>query len=382
MTDASISPRVVLYAGPQGDRAAPAEAIQALESATVTRAPGEASGFQLSFRLPRGRGPRASDFGLVERPELQPFARVGVAVAFGAGGETLLIDGVVTHRALSVRPEGGATFTLTGEDAGFLMDREVKVVRRSGMRTDAIVSDVLQAYAGEGIAAKVASLPTHSVRRTDEAPELQHGTDRAYLRALAARFGYRFDVAPGTSAGRSVAVWGPPTRTGTPQPALTLAAGWEGNVLDADVTHEAAAGVLVDAPVEDDDTLQVGAVRTTASTREPLSKAPHWERYAARLRKQPLAAPGLTLDEARARAQGLTDASFDRVVTVRGRLDGLRYGRPLAAGGLVGLRGVGADFDGLYEVDSVTHLITRRSYTQSFGLSREGAGAASSTVTP
>jgi hypothetical protein len=39
---------------------------------------------------------------------------------------------------------------------------------------------------------------------------------------------------------------------------------------------------------------------------------------------------------------------------------------------LVGVRGAGLTYDGLYYVDSVTHNIQRGQYKQSFQLSRDG----------
>ena len=50
----------------------------------------------------------------------------------------------------------------------------------------------------------------------------------------------------------------------------------------------------------------------------------------------------------------------------------LRYGRVLKARQLVGVRGAGMAFDGLYYVKSVTHTIKRGEYKQSFTLTRNG----------
>ena len=50
----------------------------------------------------------------------------------------------------------------------------------------------------------------------------------------------------------------------------------------------------------------------------------------------------------------------------------LRYGRVLKARRLVGVRGAGTAFDGLYYVKSVTHSIKRGEYKQSFTLVRNG----------
>jgi hypothetical protein len=55
-----------------------------------------------------------------------------------------------------------------------------------------------------------------------------------------------------------------------------------------------------------------------------------------------------------------------------GRLDVTRYGRLLRSRQLVGVRGAGVPYDGLYYVKSVTHEIERGSYKQGFSLARNG----------
>ena len=42
---------------------------------------------------------------------------------------------------------------------------------------------------------------------------------------------------------------------------------------------------------------------------------------------------------------------------------------------LVGVRGAGEAYDGLYYVNNVTHNIKRGEYKQSFNLSRDGLGS-------
>ena len=55
-----------------------------------------------------------------------------------------------------------------------------------------------------------------------------------------------------------------------------------------------------------------------------------------------------------------------------GSLDVLRYGRILKSRQLVGVRGAGLAFDGLYYVERVTHRIERGQYKQNFWLARNG----------
>ena len=49
---------------------------------------------------------------------------------------------------------------------------------------------------------------------------------------------------------------------------------------------------------------------------------------------------------------------------------------------LVGVRGAGLTYDGLYYVESVTHNIKRGEYKQSFTLSRDGVVSQTPVVMP
>ena len=54
----------------------------------------------------------------------------------------------------------------------------------------------------------------------------------------------------------------------------------------------------------------------------------------------------------------------------------------LRARRLVGVRGAGLSYDGLYYVRRVTHRLERGRYTQCFSLSREGTGPTLPVVVP
>ncbi len=85
--------------------------------------------------------------------------------------------------------------------------------------------------------------------------------------------------------------------------------------------------------------------------------------------------------KAAALALGRTAASSDSI-TASGSLDVLRYGRILKSRQLVGVRGAGIGYDGLYYVNSVTHNIKQGEYKQSFNLSRDGLLPLTPTVVP
>ena len=124
-------------------------------------------------------------------------------------------------------------------------------------------------------------------------------------------------------------------------------------------------------------------MRTFVSLRPPLVSQPALPFNLPNVRTTLLdQGSGLSMTQAMARAQAVTDQSVDNVVTASGTLDALRYGDVLQPRGLVGLRGAGFSYDGIYYVKSVTHDIRSGQYQQNFSLSREGTGALTPVVIP
>ena len=79
------------------------------------------------------------------------------------------------------------------------------------------------------------------------------------------------------------------------------------------------------------------------------------------------------LNPVQAIAKGLAKASETaNAVTGTGSLNVVKYGHVLKARSLVGVRGIGEAFNGVYYVKSVTHHIKAGEYTQNFTLTRNG----------
>jgi hypothetical protein len=79
------------------------------------------------------------------------------------------------------------------------------------------------------------------------------------------------------------------------------------------------------------------------------------------------------LNPMQAISRGLAEAKKSQdAVSGSGSLDVLRYGRVLKARQLVGVRGSGIAYDGLYYVQSVTSTLKRGEFKQSFNLTRNG----------
>jgi hypothetical protein len=77
--------------------------------------------------------------------------------------------------------------------------------------------------------------------------------------------------------------------------------------------------------------------------------------------------PGLAMMRGLAYVAQHSDCVFGK-----GTLDVAKYGRVLKSRQLVGVRGAGLPYDGLYYVKNVSHDIQRGAYKQSFSLARNG----------
>jgi hypothetical protein len=215
-----------------------------------------------------------------------------------------------------------------------------------------------------------------------ERTPVQQGTDLQYLRDMADRYGYVFYIKPGPAPLANVAYWGPPERMGIPQRALSVNMGPDSNVENISFRNNALGPTLMSGNVQDRQTNQTLPVRTFVGTRPPLSSQPAYLANQPNVRTRQFRQSGLNTMQSYARAQGQTDASMDDVLTATGNLNSLRYGNILQPRGLVGLRGVGYNHDGLYYVKRVTHDIRKGQYQQNFTLTREGKGALTPVVMP
>jgi hypothetical protein len=332
-------------------------------------------GFELRFAARRGPGVTAN-FDLVSNPILQPENRVVITITV-KGKPFVLIDGEITSQQLEFKESGvGAELVISGRDIGLLLEKEEKAKVYQGMRQEAVVRSILQTYARFGISAKVTAPATVWPKQTPQHELSQHGTDRKFLRDLAAANGYLFYIQPGDQPGKSVAYWGPPEYGLTEQPALSVNMGSNTNVKNLHIEHNGLAAVKVTGGFVNGDEDKATEIDIETTKQKPrLAKEPALSAGSRPPRTRWLPYYGPDLVEAMARAQSLTDRSTEQVVRLQGSLDTLVYGGLLRTPGKVGVRGVGATYDGLYYVKKVKHRISRTSYTQEFTLTREGIGA-------
>lgn len=354
-----------LYIGPV-PIAAPREVVEALAHARVESGSGEAqSGFELSFDLP-ARSPLRTLFLLTGGGSI-PLIRVVLVVTLNGKAESI-IDGVTTHVEMQPGEGGVGRLVVKGKDLSALMDIiELPGIPFPAMPPSARVLLVLAKYAALGViplvVPSILDVPPLPVQQIPQ----QRGSDYAYVKRLAHDVGYVFYLEPGPAPGTSKAYWGPEVRVGAPQPALTTGMDAMSNVESLSFSfdkekktipivffQEPASKAPIGLPIPDVTPLNppLGLVPPLPPKLEKLDDTAH------------LSAPE-ALMKGLAYAGQHSDSVFGN-----GRLDVAKYGRLLRSRALVGVRGAGLPFDGLYYVKSVTHEIERGAYRQSFSLAR------------
>ncbi|WP_207677874.1 hypothetical protein [Desulfonema magnum] len=363
----------------------PIPAIQPLmetfESAEVTCRDDGRSGFQINFKAIRDPLLGPLDYSFHLNPQTRVFNRV-ILITTIMAIPYVLMDGIITNRQLSPGANGGSDMvTITGEDVSVMMDLEEKTMEHPGQTENVIAAKIIAMYSQYGLIPTVIPPPVADVPVPTERTPVQRGTDLAYLRDMAARYGYVFYIESGPVPGSNIAYWGPPKRLGLPQSAITYNMGAASNVETISFEHDALAPELVDGRLQDGRTNIKLPVMTLAAMQTPLAREQSLAMNMLNARKiLPDNAGGLNIQAAMARAQGATNKSVGDTVTARGTIDAIKYGKPLKARSIVGVRGVGETYDGMYYVKEVTHGIQKGSYKQNFTLTREGTGALSPVV--
>ena len=345
---------------------APRSVTDALTSVSVTSG-GTRSGFQLTFAAGK-KSPLTKTMlpvGLFD-PML---TRVILVVTLG-GVPNVIMDGVVTRQEVAPSNEaGGSTLTVTGEDLSVLMDVIERPMLYPAIPDEVQVLATLAPYLRFGIVPVVVPRLFPYVATPMERVYTQMSTDLDFVSELARNVGYTFYIEPGPAPGANLAYWGPDIRIPIPQPALNVNMDAHTNVESLNFSLDGLAKTLTVMFVQDPVTKKIPIpvpVPELSILRPPLGA-----RQARPAKVKFEAGTHLTIPEAISKALGISINSSDSV-TGSGSLNVLRYGRILRSRQLVGVRGAGLAYDGLYYVNSVTHSIKRGEYKQSFQLARDG----------
>ncbi len=323
------------------------------------------SGFQLTFSIDK-QSPLQILFLLTGGMPLL-FLRV-ILVATVNGVANVLMDGVVTNNQISPGDKGSnSTLTITGKDLTEWMNQS----NWSGFPypacpAEARVALMLAKYAFFGIIPIIIPSVLIDVPIPIDQIPSQQGTDLEYIRFLAERVGYVFYLDPGPVPGTNKAYWGPQIKVGPVQPALNIDMDAYTNVESLHFTfdqqknkipllyiYNSETGFTIPIPIPPITPLNppLGLIPPL-----PTNFSADLKPFRDDLSKKPIP---------QAIMIGLAAAAeYAEAVTGEGSLDVTRYGGVLNARQLVGVRGAGPAFDGLYYVKSVTHKIKRGEYKQ------------------
>jgi hypothetical protein len=359
---------LTLMIGPGAPVPVPQMVLDALTSVEVTSKTNGPSGFQLKFTLDKN-SPLNILFMLGAGVQI-PLMRVVLYVTLNSSTQ-VLIDGVMTdHQLTPGSSSESPSLTITGEDLTRVMDYiDFTGIPYPCMPPEARVLLILAKYAFFGVIPMVIPSIMIDVPIPIERIPLHQGTDLQYVKKLADDVGYTFFMKPGPAPGASVAYWGPDIKIGVPQPALNMDMDAHTNVesLSFSLNNDARTLPLLYIQEQYSKAPIVIPIPDITPLNPPLGAIESIPK------EFPIINGGSKLTPIQAVLIGLAKAVKKADgVTANGTLDVLRYGNILSARGLVGVRGAGTAFDGLYYVSSVTHQIKRGEYKQNFTLSRNG----------
>lgn len=369
-----------LLIGPIIPLPVPAILIDALEEVTVTSASEGASGFQLRFKV-NSKSELNTLFLIAVGNNTSlgtPPLRVVLIVTLG-GRPQPLFDGVLTNvevQAGQNRQPG--SITITGEDLTKVMDLvDFSGLPYPAMPVEARFALICAKYAAFGII----PLPIPSffpdVPIPIERIPAQQGTDLTYIRQLAEEVGHVFYIEPGEVPLTNIAYFGPEIKVGSPQPALNIDMDAHTNVESLNFSFDPTKGVLPIVFIQNQMTRV--PIPIPIPNLNPLQ--PPLGVLSSPLANLKIMKDTAKMNPMQAICTGLAEAKKSQdSVSASGSLDVLRYGRILRPRRLVGVRGAGIAYDGLYYVSSVTSTLARGKFSQSFNLTRNGLISITPTV--
>jgi len=360
---------LTLMIGPAVPMAAPQSVMDALTSVQVTSSK-EQSGFQLTFSVSKN-SPLLKT--LLPAGYFDPVITRVVIIVTVNGSPNVIMDGMITRQELTPSNDPGqSTLTITGEDLSILMDfLEMPFMRYPAMPEVARLYVMLAKYLVFGIIPIVIPpIPPDVPIPTNQIPSHLDGTDRAYIQRLAREAGYVFYVEPGPLPLQSIAYFGPDIRIPVPQPALNINMDAHTNVESMTFSLDGLAKKIFVYTIMDPATQKIPI--TIPVPNLSVLRPPMGARIAAPSKVEFVKqGADRTPPKAIQEILGMTFSASDSI-SVSGSLDVVRYGRPLKSRMMVGVRGAGLAYDGLYYVNSVTHNLKRGEYKQNFQLSRDG----------
>ena len=359
--------QLTLLIGPAVPIPAPKPVMDALQSIQVTRSK-DRSGFQLTFSVSKQSLLQTT---LIPAGYFDPMITRVIIVVTLNGFPNVLMDGIVTRQEITPSNEPAQSkITITGEDLSVLMDVVEIKMPFPAFPEVAQMYALLAPFLAFGIVPLIIPPIIPVIKTPLEGWDTQTGTHLSFIKDIAQENGYVFYVDPGPLPGQSVAYFGPDINLPIPQPALNVNMDAHTNVESLSFSLDGMAKKVRVYTIMDPITHKIPIpipVPNINIFKPPMGLRPtppakiEFDRKSA----------GDTPDKA---AQGILGFLMNNsdAISGNGSLDVLRYGQVLRSRMMVGVRGAGLAYDGLYYVDSVTHNLKRGEYKQNFTLSRDG----------
>jgi hypothetical protein len=369
--------QLTLLIGPGVPIPAPKPVMEALQSIQVTSGK-DRSGFQLTFSVSKKSLLQTT---LLPAGYFDPMITRVIVIATVNGFPNVLMDGIVTRQEVSPSNEPGQSkLTVTGEDLSVLMDVVEIKMPFPAIPEVAQIYMALAPFAMFGIVPLVIPPLFPVVKTPVTGWDTQTSTHLCFIKGIAQRVGYVFYVDPGPLPGQSIAYFGPDINLPVPQPALNVNMDAHTNVESLSFSLDGMAKKVRIYTIMDPFTNKIPIpipVPNVNVFKPPLGVRPTPPakiEFANEVADQ-------TPDQA---VQGILGYLMNNseAISANGSLDVLRYGHVLRARMLVGVRGAGLAYDGLYYVESVTHHLKRGEYKENFTLSRDGLIANTPRVLP
>ncbi|GAA0712548.1 hypothetical protein Drose_13545 [Dactylosporangium roseum] len=331
-----------------------ADDLEHIDEIQVEEATWEADAATLSAKLePTDDGEWVSPLDALVVP------RTGLVIQVTRDDVVYRFDGYSTEATWEIDAEGASKLTVKAIDRSLDLDAEEKVVGWPGAGDSAIASAIFGAH---GMTAQVTDTPAGP--DPDVHVAFQRGTDWAFLRALAGKWGYvtYLDAAEDGVTG----YFGPLDPTADPQAELAL--GFGGDAYKVSVEGQLTAGHRVKVsrvpPLSDTPATGDSAGDADAQGAAPLGGA-------VTVLLAPTDVDG-EVDPQRA-ADGLAGRSAYGV-TLTAEIDTDRLGVLFRARRPVLVKGLGSTLSGQYLVEKVRHQVTLAAHRQRLTLRRNALG--------
>ena len=282
-----------------------------------------------------------------------------VVVEISRGGTTYRFEGRSTESSWTIDPQGGSRLSVIAVDRTLELDLEEKVVAWPGSADSTIAEAILSSY---GFAPDVESTPDGP--DPDVHVVLQRGTDLAFLRDLAEKWGYAVYLEADET--RITARFGPVDPLADPQGELSLGFGSDAEKVTASARLVDGQRVKVARIPALSDSAQNGDASGDDQSQGTTSLA---ARTTVLLAPADIAGeldPTLTAEALARRSAFAVELSVE--------IDAERSGMLVRARRPILVKGLGSSLSGRWLVERVRHTVTLERHRQQLTLVRNALG--------